>query len=48
MRKWLVVLLIVTVAAGTLFAGAPGQPKMKDHHPIWLRIISTRPVQWKI
>jgi hypothetical protein len=35
MRKWLVVLLIVTVAAGTLFAGSPGQPKMKDHHPIW-------------
>ena len=35
MKKWLVVLLIVTVAAGTLFAGSPRHPRMKDHHPAW-------------
>jgi len=34
MKKWLVGLLIVTVAAGTLFAGSPGQSKMGDHHPM--------------
>jgi hypothetical protein len=35
MKKWLVVLLSLTVAAGTLFAGSPRNPKMKDHHPVW-------------
>lgn len=34
MKKWLVGLLIVTVAAGTLFAGSPGHSKMRDHHPM--------------
>jgi len=34
MKKWLVVLLLVSVAAGTLSAGSPGQSKMKDHN-IW-------------
>jgi TM2 domain-containing membrane protein YozV len=35
MKKWLGVMLIVTFAAGAVFAGSPGQSKMKDHHPIW-------------
>jgi hypothetical protein len=35
MKKWLVVLLIVMFAAGTLFAGSPGRSKMGDLHPIW-------------
>ena len=35
MKKWLVVLLIVTVTAGALFAGSPGRSEMKDHHPVW-------------
>lgn len=34
MKRWLVVLLIVTVAAGTLFAGSRGRSQMGDHHPI--------------
>ena len=34
MKKWFVGLLIVTVAAGTLFAGAPGRSGMGDHHPL--------------
>ena len=35
MKKWLVVLLIVIVAAGTLSAGSPGRSKMTDQHPVW-------------
>ena len=35
MKKWLAVLLIVTVGAGALFAGSPRQSKMRDHHPDW-------------
>jgi hypothetical protein len=35
MKKCFVVLLIVTVAAGTLFAGSSRHSKMKDNHPIW-------------
>ena len=35
MKKWLVVLLVVTLGAGTLFAGSPKQPKMRSHHPGW-------------
>jgi len=35
MKKWLIVLLIVAVGAGTLFAGSPKHPKMRSHHPGW-------------
>ena len=30
MKKWLIALLVVTVAAGTLFAGSPGHSKMEE------------------
>jgi len=35
MKRWLVVLLIVMVASGTLSAGPRGRSQMGDYHPIW-------------
>ena len=35
MKKWLAVLLIVTVGAGALFAGSPRQSGMKGQHSDW-------------
>ena len=37
MKKWLVVLLIVTVGAGALFAGSPRDPRGRGHQPMmWI------------
>jgi hypothetical protein len=35
MKKWLAVLMIVTVAAGTLIAESPRHSKMKDQCTVW-------------
>jgi len=35
MKKWFVLLLMVTVAGTTVFAGSPGSSEMMEHHPVW-------------
>jgi hypothetical protein len=35
MNKWFVLLLMVTVAGTTVFAGSPGSSAMMEHHPVW-------------